>query len=201
MTYLLITMPNNEHIIVAEQLASSFLSKLSLSLDTVPSIAIAGIDLLTSTYRHPLFPSEPEFPILPAPYVTAESGTGLVHSAPGHGAEDYHLCNTYGISPFSPVDAEGRFTDAVKLDSLKGQYVLGNGNQSVIELLLQSGSLLVQQEYKHKYPYDWRSKEPVIVRATEQWFANVEDVKNDAINALQNVKMIPESGISPSMLT
>jgi len=194
MTYLLITMPNNETLIVAEQLAPSLLSKLSVSLDFINVQSISGVDLLDSTYHNPLVPSSPEYPILPGSYVTGESGTGLVHSAPGHGAEDYLLCHEHSISPFSPVDAEGRFTDAVSPNTLKGLSVLGDGNQAVIDLLTNSGSLLLQHRYTHKYPYDWRSKEPVIVRATEQWFANVEDIKEAAISSLKNVKMIPESG-------
>lgn len=194
MTYLLITMPNNERLLVAEQLATSFLSKLSISLGTQKSIPIAGTELLASTYCNPILSSSTEFPFLPGTHVTAESGTGLVHSAPGHGAEDYLLCNEYSIPPFSPVDADGRFTDTVTPDSLRGLSVLGDGNQAVIDLLVKSGALLLQHEYQHKYPYDWRSKEPVIVRATEQWFANVEDIKDIAVDALQNIKIIPESG-------
>lgn len=190
-------MPDNEKVIIAEQLAPSFLSKLSISMDSLKSITIPGSDLLASTYRNPLLPTSPIFPILSATYVTADSGTGLVHSAPGHGAEDYLLCNEYSISPFSPVDDKGRFTNSVSPDSLQGLSVLDDGNKAVVDLLIKSGSLLFQHEYKHKYPYDWRSKEPVIVRATEQWFTNVEGIKNAAISSLQNIQMIPESGFPP----
>lgn len=194
-------MPDNEKILVAEQLAPSFLSKLSISMDNLKSITIPGSDLLASTYRNPLLPSSPTFPILPATYVTADSGTGLVHSAPGHGAEDYLLCNEYSISPFSPVDDKGRFTDTVNPASLQGLSVLDDGNKAVVDLLINSGALLFKHEYTHKYPYDWRSKEPVIIRATEQWFANVEGIKNAAISSLQNIRMIPESGLLPLDIT
>jgi isoleucyl-tRNA synthetase len=149
---------------------------------------------LNCKYKHPLIPSSPSYPILPAEYVTADSGTGLVHSAPGHGAEDYGLLNKYNVLPFSPVDGEGKFTNGVSLESLRGLSVLGEGNKAVVDLLRESGALVFEHVYKHKYPYDWRSKEPVIVRATEQWFANVENIKDTAVADVQGTKMIPESG-------
>jgi len=134
-------------------------------------------------------------PILPAAYVTSDSGTGLVHSAPGHGAEDYSLFRDRNVVPFSPVDGDGKYTDSVHPESLRGLSVLKEGNETVVKLLRESGELLHQHMYTHKYPYDWRSKEPVIVRATEQWFASVENIKEDAIKAISGVKMIPRTGI------
>ena len=194
MTYLLLTTPENEKLLVAEELAAAFLSKISLNIDNLKSVRIQGTDLLNSTYRNPLIPSSPEYPILPAQYVTADSGTGLVHSAPGHGAEDYNLLSKLDIPPYSPVDDEGRFTNAVEPESLRGLSVLDEGNMAVVELLKDCGALVHQHIYEHKYPYDWRSKKPVIVRATEQWFANVESIKDTAVKSLQEIKMIPESG-------
>jgi isoleucyl-tRNA synthetase len=196
MTYVLITISDDEKLLVAEELAHSFLAKISLNLDDLRSIRILGTDLLNSTYRNPLIPSSPEYPILAAGYVTGDSGTGLVHSAPGHGAEDYGLLSKLDILPFSPVDNAGKFTDAVLPESLRGLPVLEEGNEAVVKLLKESGALVHQHIYEHKYPYDWRSKKPVIVRATEQWFANVESIKDAAINAIQDTRMIPESGIS-----
>jgi isoleucyl-tRNA synthetase len=196
MTYLLLTMAKNEKILVAEDLTAPFLAKLSLTLDNLKSTKIPGRDLLDSTYRNPLIPSSPEYPILPATYVTADSGTGLVHSAPGHGAEDYNLLSQLDILPFSPVDDNGNFTDAVLPESLRGLPVLDEGNKAIVELLQESGALVHQHIYQHKYPYDWRSKKPVIVRATEQWFANVEGIKDTAVKAIQETNMIPESGNS-----
>lgn len=196
MRYLLVSLPNTgEKLIIAEQLASSVLSNISLSLETLQSTAIPGTDLLNSTYLNPLTPTEPPMPILPAAYVTSDSGTGLVHSAPGHGAEDYSLFRDRNVVPFSPVDGDGKYTDSVHPESLRGLSVLKEGNETVVKLLRESGELLQQHMYTHKYPYDWRSKEPVIVRATEQWFASVENIKEDAIKAIGGVKMIPRTGI------
>lgn len=75
--------------------------------------------------------------------------------------------------------------------------MLKEGNEAVVRILREGGVLLHEHEYRHKYPYDWRSKEPVIVRATEQWFASVESIKEDAINAISGVKMIPKTGLNP----
>lgn len=158
---------------------------------------ISAKDLLTTTYHHPLHHgSTTEYPILAAPYVTAESGTGLVHSAPGHGEDDYNLLNSIGVAPFSPVDDEGRFTADVKIADLVGLPVLDMGTLVVMDMLRHQGALIHRHCYKHKYPYDWRSKTPVIVRATEQWFANVGSLKEDAAKAIQETNMIPESGMS-----
>lgn len=194
MTYLLLTTPENEKFLVAEELAVAFLTKISLNIDNLNSVRIQGTDLLNSTYKNPLIPSSPEYPILPAHYVTAESGTGLVHSAPGHGAEDYNLLSKVDIPPYSPVDDEGKFTNVVEPESLRGLPVLGEGNMAIVELLKDRGALVHRHIYEHKYPYDWRSKEPVIVRATEQWFANVESIKDTAVKSLQEIKLIPHSG-------
>jgi isoleucyl-tRNA synthetase len=158
---------------------------------------ISGSDLLTATYHHPLYPPTTEYPILPAQYVTSESGTGLVHSAPGHGEDDYNLLNTMGIAPFSPVDNEGRFTAEVGLPELEGLPVLDKGTLTVMDMLRREGALIHRHNYKHKYPYDWRSKTPVIVRATEQWFTNVGGLKGDAVKAILSTNMIPESCIHP----
>jgi len=84
----------------------------------------------------------------------------------------------------------------VEPSSLRGLNVLKEGNEAVVRILSEGGVLLHEHEYRHKYPYDWRSKEPVILRATEQWFASVESVKEDAIHAISGVKMIPKTGLS-----
>ncbi|KAI5809765.1 tRNA synthetases class I-domain-containing protein [Peziza echinospora] len=161
---------------------------------------ITGEDFLGTQYRHPLFPVEsaqPQ-PFLSAGFVTSDSGTGLVHCAPGHGMEDYQLCQIHAILPFSPVDNSGKFTDeALPHDPsvLEGKEVLYAGNKAVLELMESAGALMtIQDKYKHKYPYDWRTKQPVIVRSTAQWFADVYSIKDAAINSLKDVTFVPESG-------
>lgn len=129
-------------------------------------------------YRHLfLHPDLPSRPIIPAAYVTADSGTGLVHSAPGHGAEDYETFLKAGLLDkediISPVDDDGRFTADVRQlgdpamnlgELLEGQTVLGSGGKAIVRLLWDQGALLSEYPLWHKYPYDWRSKQPVITR-------------------------------------
>ncbi|PWN48395.1 isoleucyl-tRNA synthetase [Violaceomyces palustris] len=171
-----------------------------------------GSDLLDSTYRHSFLPpSSPPRRILSASYVTATSGTGLVHSAPAHGADDYETWRDAGLLEkegiISPVDERGCYS-AAELQALGlpgwdqlskrlvGKEVLGEGGVEVIKMLKEQGALLAKQHLRHKYPYDWRSKLPVLVRATSQWFANLDRIKDDAIRALEKVNFVPPSARS-----
>jgi len=155
---------------------------------------ISGQDLIDCEYQHPL--SSAHYPFVPAPYVTSDSGTGLVHSAPGHGAEDYGLFAKVGFKPYSPVDDAGKFTvDPALPEMLHGLDVLKEGNEAVVKLLAEKGVFIQGHSYVHKYPYDWRTKKPVIVRSTAQWFANVESIKEEATKAVKETKMVPESGM------
>jgi len=152
-----------------------------------------------------------------ADFVTATSGTGLVHMAPGHGMEDYQVCQKYGIGPaFAPVDDEGRFTAEafpahialpeaytgdLQSPSLTGLFAEKEGAQKVLDVLGDSGNLyadtgllLVAHKFTHKNPIDWRTKKPVITRATAQWFADVSLIKDRALAAIENVKFVPETG-------
>ncbi|KAJ2588419.1 isoleucine-tRNA ligase, partial [Coemansia sp. RSA 1797] len=134
-----------------------------------------------------------ECPILLANYVTSDSGTGLVHSAPGHGQEDYDFGLANGIEIYAPVDDNGRFTSAAGV-ALAGMEVLGEGTRAVVAMLRDAGVLLHVQEFTHSYPYDWRTKKPIIQRATPQWFANVGSLKASASESLRDVKIFPEFG-------
>ena len=175
-------------------LAASRIDELRRHLndDFKTLISIHGKELVGTTYRSPVFDSQASpRPLLHGDFVTEGSGSGLVHVAPGHGMEDYELCLHYGIPAFAPVDDKGCFTDG--MEWLSGQEVLTTGNESVLKRLSDRGCLIARHSYKHKYPYDWRSKQPVIVRATAQWFANVGSIQNSALKALDSVKFIPTS--------
>jgi isoleucyl-tRNA synthetase len=143
-----------------------------------------------STYQHPLF--ERTGPIVLGDYVTVDSGTGLVHTAPGHGQEDYLIGQQYGLALLSPVDAKGQFTE--EAGPFAGLKVLDEGNQAVIDALQTAGSLIKEEAYAHKYPYDWRTKKPVILRATAQWFASVAGFRDQALQAIADVKWVPAQG-------
>jgi len=161
--------------------------------------SLSGRELADGTlYEHPLLGDVDEMKTLPVveggDYITTESGTGLVHTAPGHGQEDYATGLKYGLEPVSPVDDAGRFTPETLLPWLDGKSVLGDGNTAVIQALNESTALLQVFDYNHKYPYDWRTKKPTIVRATAQWFASVEGFRDDALDAIETVQWVPPVG-------
>jgi isoleucyl-tRNA synthetase len=144
-----------------------------------------GSDLVGAKYQHPLY--EREAPVIAGgDYITTDSGTGLVHTAPGHGQEDYITGLKYNLDLISPVDDVGKFTIEAG-EEFVGLSVLGDGNTAVIDKLSSVGALLKVEDYNHKYPYDWRTKKPVIFRATDQWFASVADFREDAMKAINTV--------------
>jgi len=173
--------------------AADLVERLSTTLGTHLTVkaTVKGKDLEHSTYRHPLFDRESPI-VIGGDYVTTESGTGLVHTAPGHGQEDYMVGQRYGLPILAPVDDNGNFTE--EAGQFAGLNVLGDGNQAVIDALAAAGSLIKEEPYVHKYPYDWRTKKPTIFRATEQWFASVEGFRDQALEAIASVKWIPLQG-------
>ncbi len=126
-------------------------------------------------------------------YVTTDIGTGCVHTAPGHGAEDYQTGERYGLDVYSPVDKYGKFEQDVQF--FGGRFVF-DADTDIIEKLKQTGALLKQREYPHSYPHCWRCKKPVITRATEQWFISVEkhELRSNALKAIDDVRWIPTWG-------
>ncbi|KAI1267512.1 isoleucyl-tRNA synthetase [Xylariaceae sp. FL1019] len=187
-------------IIVAEDRVSEVMGKLpELRADNVLGV-YEGKHLVGLQYSNRLRgQSAPSQPIVHADFVSAESGTGLVHMAPGHGFDDYEVCNAHNIPVAAPIDDVGRFTkdafpDAPELLESAPSIIEGGG-QNVLDLLQERyGDVLLTESYQHKYPYDWRTKKPVVIRATEQWFADVGSIKQDALGALDNVEFFPPSG-------
>lgn len=151
-----------------------------------------GSDIVGTTYDHPLYPRTS--PVLEGgDYITTESGTGLVHTAPGHGQEDYLTGLKNGLELLSPVDDLGKFTIEAG-EKYAGMSVLAEGNTAMVEALEEAGALLKAEDYGHKYPYDWRTKKPTIFRATDQWFASVEGFRDEALDAIESVRWVPEVG-------
>mmetsp|Transcript_7621 Transcript_7621/g.13733 ORF Transcript_7621/g.13733 Transcript_7621/m.13733 type:complete len:1084 (+) Transcript_7621:148-3399(+) len=186
--------------LVATELVKTLESKFELPEGENLSIlaTFPGSTLVGTTYQHPLY--DRTSPVLAGgDYITTESGTGLVHTAPGHGQEDYLTGLKYGLELLSPVDDVGKFTieagaSTVVGDDFVGMSVLGEGNIAVIEALEKAGALIRAEDYGHKYPYDWRTKKPTIFRSTAQWFASVEGFREDALKAVDTVQWIPEVG-------
>ena len=144
-----------------------------------------GSDIVGTSYQHPLYPRTS--PVLAGgDYITTESGTGLVHTAPGHGQEDYLTGLKNGLDLLSPVDDVGKFTIEAG-EEFAGMSVLGEGNQAIVDALQGVGASLKAEDYGHKYPYDWRTKKPTIFRATDQWFASVEGFRDQAVEAIDTV--------------
>ena len=141
--------------------------------------------------RHPFVDSDSV--IVLGEHVTLDAGTGCVHTAPGHGQEDYEMALKYGLDIYNPVDNQGKFT--VQVPEFQGQYVF-KANPAIIDLLKQKGALLHEEKITHSYPHCWRCKNPIIFRATEQWFISMEkgDLRKRALNAIDNVQWIPPWG-------
>jgi len=151
-----------------------------------------GKDLEGLTYQHVMFPDR-ICPIILGLHVTLDAGTGCVHTAPGHGQEDYVVGAKYGIAPLSPVDNSGVFT--AEAGPYEGLQVF-HANKKIVEDLEASGVLLSTSPYEHSYPHCWRCSGPVIFRSTPQWFINMDHngLREKALKAVDQVRWIPEWG-------
>ena len=158
----------------------------------------AGAKLDRAVFRHPFL--ERDSLGLLADHVTLEQGTGAVHTAPGHGQEDYVSARQYGIEIYCPVDAAGRFFHATGAAGRLPEELIGktvwDANPLVIEILKAHGALLGMEKLAHSYPHCWRCHKPVIFRATEQWFIGMErnDFRQHALEAVRRSRWIPEWG-------
>ncbi len=178
--------------VVAQELLSSFLKDVEWEESDIKVIgSCVGQDLELLNTKHPLV--DRKSPIILGEHVTLDAGTGSVHTAPGHGLEDYEVGCKYGIEVFSPLDGQGIWTDSVGISDFVGVPYY-KGNSMVIEMLQKCGALLQQQDIQHSYPHCWRCKKPVIYRATPQWFVKVDKFRDKALEAVHNVKWIPASG-------
>ena len=150
-----------------------------------------GRELAGLRCRHPFL--ERESLLILADYVTLDTGTGAVHTAPGHGQEDYESGLAYDIPIYSPVDDQGRFTRDVEF--FAGQFVF-DANEAVVRKLAEVGALIHSAPYTHQYPHCWRCKNPIIFRATEQWFISMEKngLRQKALEAIDRVNWIPRWG-------
>ncbi|MEB3161572.1 MAG: isoleucine--tRNA ligase, partial [Synechocystis sp.] len=173
--------------------AADLVERLSATFGTPLTVqtTLKGAALENTLYQHPLY-NRVSPVVIGGDYVTTESGTGLVHTAPGHGQEDYIVGQRCGLPILSPVDAAGNLTE--EAGQFAGLNVLKDANEAIIAALQTEKALLKEEAYEHKYPYDWRTKKPTIFRATEQWFASVEGFRDQALQAIKTVHWIPAQG-------
>jgi isoleucyl-tRNA synthetase len=175
--------------IVAEGLVGQVAQACGVTLEVVEQLPGAKLEGLVT--RHPFM--DRNSPVVLSPYVTLEQGTGLVHTAPGHGAEDYEIGQKYGLETLAPVDDGGVFTKDA--GQFAGQFVF-KANKSIIEHLRSTGALAAQGDVQHSYPHCWRCKNPVIFRAMEQWFIALDhrDLRKNALAEVQKVNWLPAWG-------
>lgn len=176
------------NLVMAEELLGSVMETLKITGYSVLA-KYRGSELEGIVCRHPLFPRESQ--VVLGEHVTLEAGTGCVHTAPGHGQEDYEVGLRYGLPIFAPMDHTGRFTDEA------GEFAgirYDKGNKVVTQALQENGALMSLSFITHPYPHCWRCKEPIVFRATEQWFASVDGFRKEALQAIKEVRWIPAWG-------
>ena len=182
---------NGEYYIMAKELVESAMKAAKIEEYTVSETSVKGTDLEYIVYKHPFI--DRTGLVIVGDHVTLESGTGCVHTAPGHGVEDYEVCvNHYPEIPIIvPVDGEGKLTaEAGEFQGL----TTGDANKAILTKLTELNALFAVEKIIHQYPHCWRCKSPIIFRATEQWFCSVDGFKEDACKAIDGVQWIPEWG-------
>ncbi|XP_073412898.1 isoleucine--tRNA ligase, mitochondrial isoform X2 [Dendrobates tinctorius] len=174
-------------------LAADCVESTALSLGTKFEVitTFKGADLENGVCDHPAIPGRTS-PLLAANHVTMGKGTGLVHTAPAHGIEDYGVASNHKLPVDCLVDEAGRFTAEAGAD-LESKVVLEDGNEAVIQMLHCAKNLVKEESLIHSYPYDWRTKKPIIIRTSRQWFVNTANVKDKAQEVLKKVKFTPAS--------
>ncbi len=190
-----------DRLVVAAALADQVAEAAGITgqsvLATLPGAALAG-----TVCRHPLDGRGYEFdvPLLPGEFVTTEAGTGLVHIAPGHGADDFELGQAHGLPVPETVAEDGRYLDHVPLFAGRVIYrpdgKKGDANKAVMTALEEAGALVARGQLRHSYPHSWRSKAPLIFRATPQWFISMETngLREKALAALEETRFVPPAG-------
>ena len=183
---------SSETLVLAEKLLPHFSAATGFQPVGKPLASFAGGDLEDIKARHPFL--DRDVPVFTADFVTMDSGTGAVHIAPGHGADDYVLGTKHKLPILSPVDDHGRFTDEAGLSHLTGKYVF-DANPDIVQLLRERGTLLGEEQFHHSYPYCWRSKTPIIFRNVDQFFIRIDALRGRALEAIHDeVKWIPAWG-------
>ena len=180
---------NNERYIMARELTENVMKVAGITDYRILG-EIMGSDLEYTVCKHPFF--DRDSLVIVGDHVTLDAGTGCVHTAPGHGAEDFEVCKKYdGIGVVTPVDKKGHMTkEAGKYAGLSYK----EANKAILSDLKESGMLFAEEKITHQYPHCWRCKDPIIYRATEQWFISIDKFRKQALDAIREVKWIPAWG-------
>lgn len=152
---------------------------------------VKGAELENVLCQHPFYPERKLVTML-GDFVTTDTGTGLVHTAPGFGEDDFNIGVKYGLDVYVPVDDKGYMTEDTGEDFAGLFYE--DANEVSLKKLEEAGVLLKQMDYEHSYPFDWRTKKPIIFRATPQWFASVDKIRDQILGAINEVQFFPDWG-------
>ncbi len=182
---------DGEHLVIAKSLKDAFSKETELNL--IEKNVVKGADLDLGKTRHPFI--DRDSLIILADHVTAEAGTGVVHTAPGHGADDFRVGMKYGLPALNPVDDGGLYNEDFM--EMKGTNIF-KANPLIVEKLRASGHLIKFSEFVHSYPHCWRSKTPLIFRTTAQWFLGIDQepsqIRQKTLAALDDIQFFPDWG-------
>ncbi|ALC91057.1 isoleucine--tRNA ligase [Bacillus sp. FJAT-18017] len=187
LTYVVVTAGGGSYL-VAEALLESVAAEIGWESWEVTK-KVKGSDLEYVVAAHPLYGRDSL--VMLGEHVTTDAGTGCVHTAPGHGEDDFQVGQKYGLDVLSPVDDKGVMTK--EAEGFEGLFY-DTANKPITEALKESGALLKLSFITHSYPHDWRTKKPVIFRATAQWFASIKDFRDDLLEAIKETKWVPAWG-------
>ncbi|GAB4361669.1 MAG: isoleucine--tRNA ligase [Gammaproteobacteria bacterium] len=181
---------HKERLLLAEELYEAALARYGASASRVLARCTGSV-LEGQKLRHPFY--DREVPVIVGEHVTLDAGTGAVHTAPGHGQEDFEIGQHYGLEVDNPVGDDGRFLPGTEL--FAGEFVF-EANDHVIEVLKERGALLALEKIHHSYPHCWRHKTPIIFRATPQWFISMDKqgLRARALEEIDRVRWIPDWG-------
>ncbi len=187
----------NEGFILIKENYEKVCAELNLPVDQIIK-TIKGSELENTLYKHPLY--EKENPVILATYVSNQDGTGIVHNAPGFGHDDYLACKRYNINVFCPINEFGKFTDEINDEELVGLFY-EDTNDLVIQRLENKNLLLKKSKITNSVAHDWRTKKPVMYRATKQWFVNLSKITTNIVNSLKDVSSIQGNSIVEKIKT
>ncbi|RUO56191.1 MULTISPECIES: isoleucine--tRNA ligase [Pseudidiomarina] len=182
-----------QRFVLADELVESAMARWNI--DDYHKLGFAkGAALENMKVQHPLF-ADIQVPLILGEHVTTESGTGCVHTAPGHGVDDFLVGQRYGIEVYNPVGDNGVYKDDTPM--FAGQHVM-KANDNIVEALQDNGRLVHHEAYNHSYPHCWRHKTPIIFRATPQWFISMDKqgLRSKALEQIKQVRWVPEWGQS-----